>query len=212
MNVNSIVRTQQSITQYQNISTNTSTTINNEVGEAYSVNISDVGKDAQKFKGLSTEQVDSLKSNIAKSHELMIQTLTQNNAKLQGWLDDKVGKLNFNGVQIDTSRFGLPAVATTPKEAAKAIAPGGEWSVEAVSDRIFGLAHAIAGNDEDNLHKMQDAIDKGFKLAGFDFKKTFGQRDMPQITQDTHNEINKRFDELYKKLKEEPVDSSNMEV
>lgn len=170
------------------------------VGNAYEVNISEEAKAASQTKGLNADQVNALKSDIENSHALMIQTLTQHNAKLQGWLDNGIGKLNFAGINIEASRFALPSVGTTPEEAAAAIAEGGEWSVNAVADRIFGLAAAIAGDDPDKLKEMQDAVEKGFQLAGVDFQKMTGQSGMPQITQDTHAEITRRFDELYKKL------------
>ncbi len=170
------------------------------IGNAYEVNISEEAKAANQTKGLSADQVDALKSDIENSHALMIQTLTEHNAKLQGWLDDGIGMLNFAGINIEASRFALPSVGTTPEEAAAAIAEGGEWSVNAVADRIFGLASAIAGGDPDKLKEMQDAVEKGFQLAGIDFQKATGKSDMPQITQDTHDEITRRFDELYKEL------------
>ncbi|MBQ9377837.1 MAG: hypothetical protein IJU05_08575 [Schwartzia sp.] len=170
------------------------------VGNAYEVNISEEAKAANQTKGLNADQVNALKSDIENSHALMIQTLTQHNAKLQGWLDDGIGKLNFAGINIEASRFALPSVGTTPEEAAAAIAEGGEWSVNAVADRIFGLASAIAGGDPDKLKEMQAAVAKGFQLAGIDFQQMTGKSGMPQITQDTHDEITRRFDELYKQL------------
>ena len=72
--------------------------------------------------------------------------------------------------------------------------------MNAVADRIFGLASAIAGGDPDKLKEMQDAVEKGFQLAGVDFEKATGKSDMPQITQDTHDEITRRFDALFKQL------------
>ncbi|MBQ7515282.1 MAG: hypothetical protein IJS96_03280 [Schwartzia sp.] len=151
-------------------------------------------------KGLSPEQVDVLKEGITKSYEIMIKTLTEQNAKLQGWLDDGIGKLNFGGILVDADRFALPAVGTTPEEAKAAISEGGAYSVNAVADRIFGLAEIIAGGDPEKLQKMRDAVEKGFEQAGLAWKDATGEDSMPQITKDTHNEINRRFDELYAKL------------
>ena len=151
-------------------------------------------------KGLSADQVDVLKDGIQQSMNLMIQTMTEANAKLQGWLDAGVGVLNFDGVKVDAYNFALPPVGTTPEEAAAAIAPGGDYSVEKVADRIFNLAVAIAGNDPERLKQMQAAIEAGFEQAGFAFSEAFDGADMPQITKDTHEEISRRFEELYNKL------------
>ena len=130
----------------------------------------------------------------------MIDLMSANNEKLQGYLDDGIGKLNFNGVEIDTSRFAMPEVATNPEDAKAAISEGGEWSVSAVSDRIFGLASALAGNNPEMLEKMRGAVEEGFKQAGIAFKDAFGKSDMPQITKDTHAEIMNRFDQRAQEL------------
>ena len=125
---------------------------------------------------------------------VMIQALTESNDKLQAWLDDGVGILNFGGLQIDAARFALPEVATNPEDAAKAIAPGGAWSVDAVSTRIFDLATAIAGNDPEKLSQMRAAVEEGFKQAGLVWKDATGQDNMPEISKQTYNEIMSRFD------------------
>ena len=153
---------------------------------------------AKKTKGLSAEQVDALKSDLETQEQtmlnIMIQALTESNDKLFGWLEDGVGILNFGGIQIDAARFGLPEVATNPEDAAKAIAPGGAWSVDAVSTRIFDLASAIAGNDPEKLSQMRAAVEEGFKQAGITWKDATGQDNMPEISKQTYNEIMSRFD------------------
>ena len=166
---------------------------------AYSVNISDAAKEAHKAanqgKGISAEDVRALQADVEqKSLQFMIDLLSANNEKLQGYLDDGIGKLNFNGVEIDTSRCAMPEVATNPEDAKAAISEGGDWSVSAVSDRIFGLASAIAGDNPEMLEKMRGAVEEGFKQAGIAFKDVFGKSDMPQITKDTYAEIMNRFD------------------
>ena len=167
--------------------------------EAYSLDISTAAQTASTAtKALSAEQVDVLKQGIEKSQQLMIQTLTQQNLKLQGWLDEGVGQLNFDGILIGTDKFSLPAVGTTPEDAAKAVADGGDYSVDSVATRIMDMATTIAGGDPEKLKAMQAAVEEGFKQAGITWKDSMGEDSMPQITQDTHAEITKRFDSLYK--------------
>jgi hypothetical protein len=169
--------------------------------DAYQVDVTDAAKShGEAVKGLTAEQIDILQQGIDNSYKMMISVLTENNAKLQGWLDEGIGKLAFGDMQIDSSQFGLPAVGTTPEEAEKAVGEGGDYSVDAVAGRIFDMAKAIAGDDPEKLKAMQDAVEEGFKQAGLAWKDTMGTDKMPQITQDTHDEINKRFDELYAKL------------
>lgn len=167
--------------------------------EAYSLDISTAAQTASTAtKALSAEQVDVLKQGIEKSQQLMIQTLTQQNLKLQGWLDKGIGQLDFSGILVGTDKFALPAVGTTPEDAAKAVADGGDYSVDSVATRIMDMATTIAGGDPEKLKAMQAAVEEGFKQAGITWKDSMGEDSMPQITQDTHAEIMKRFDSLYK--------------
>ena len=198
--------------------TATQNTAENSAGAAFSVNISDEAlqamakdddltvdnTDAQKTKGLSADEIQALKDDLELQQQtmlnLMIQVLTDNNNKLQGWLDEGTGILNFGGIQVDASRFALPSVATNPEDAAKAVAEGGEWSVGAVSDRIFGLAEIFAAGDPEKLEEMRAAVEEGFKQAGMAWKDATGQSNMPEITNQTYNDIMSRFDSAKTKL------------
>lgn len=191
--------------------------VSSKIGEAFELNISAEAKQAtqqatkqttedfsvdnestKETKGLSAEQVSALKEDLETQEQtmlnVMIQALTESNSKLQSWLDDGVGILNFGGVQIDAARFALPEVATNAEDAAKAIAPGGAWSVDAVSSRVFDLASAIAGNDPEKLSQMRAAVEEGFKQAGLTWKDATGQSSLPEISTQTYNEIMSRFD------------------
>ena len=185
----------------------------NTAGAAFDVNISKEARAAQeaedtgsaaktKGKGLDADAVQALQQDVQqKSLQFMIDLMSANNNKLKEWVDKGIGKLNFGGLKIDTSRFALPEVATTPEEAKKAISEGGEWSVNAVSDRITGLAFALAGDDPDKLEEMRGAVEKGFQQAGISFNKVYGTNKMPQITDDTHTEIMNRFDKRAEELR-----------
>ncbi|WP_051635324.1 hypothetical protein [Selenomonas sp. ND2010] len=179
----------------KNLTTTTTTS------EAFSIDISASAQKASgALKGMTSEQVDALKDGIQKSYQLMIKTMTEQNAKLQGWLDQGIGALNFEGILFGTDKFALPPVGTTPEEAQAAISDGGEYSVDAVATRIFDMASTIAGGDPEKLKAMQAAVEEGFKQAGIVWKDAIGDDEMPQITKDTHAEITKRFEELYAKL------------
>ena len=227
MDVNAIARQQVGISTY---AANTVSSTNNKnnaanpqqsqatnVGEAYSVDISDEAKtaqqaaqeeqetqDATQTKGLTADQVRALQDDIAISQQtmlnMMIQALQDNNDKLQGWLDEGVGILNFDGVQIDASRFALPEVATNPEDAAKAVSDDGDWGVDAVATRIFDLADAIAGGDPEKLATMRAAVEEGFNQAGIAWNNATGLNSMPDITEKTYNEIMSRFDKRAEEL------------
>ncbi len=213
---NSAAKIQNAVGAYANAAKKADSS--NATSAAYAVNISDaaqaMAKDsdelfvndagAEKTKGLTADQIQSLKADLEVQQNtmlnLMIQTLTASNEKLQGWLNDGIGTLNFGGVKIDASRFALPSVATNPEDAAKAVADGGDWSVSAVSDRIFGLAEAMAGGDPEKLQQMRAAVEEGFKQAGATWKDATGNSSMPDITKNTYSEIMKRFDNSLSKL------------
>lgn len=151
-------------------------------------------------KGLSADQVKALKEDVDKSQQNMLKMMTSVLADNQARLDG-VTKFNFDGLLVDASEFALPQVATTPEEAEKAVSEGGDYSVNAVADRIFGLAEKLAGGDADKLEAMRSAVEKGFELAGMTFKEATGEEDMPEITGKTHEEIMNRFDKLLEEIR-----------
>lgn len=195
-----------------------------DAGDAYSLNISDDAKkfqqsqqtqknsselsvdenNTQETKGLTDEQTRYIEESMAMNERtmlnLLIQALTESNDKLQGWADDGIGFLNFDGTLVDAASFGLPEVATNPEDAAKAVGEGGDWSVDAVATRIFDLATAIAGDDAEKLATMRSAIEEGFKQAGATWTNATGLQDMPEITKQTYNEIMSRFDQRTNEL------------
>lgn len=195
-----------------------------EVGNAYEVQISDAAKQAQnaqqasktavaqpeeetaqvQTKGVSASTLEEMKNSIKLNEEtmlnVMIQALTDSNQTLQGWLDSGAGILNFGGTKIDASRFSMPEVATNPEDAAKAVADGGAWSVDAVAGRLFDLASAIAGNDPEKLQEMRAAVEEGFKQAGAAWQGMTGSSSMPDITARTYNELMHRFDARMQEL------------
>ena len=229
MDVTSIARQQVGISAYTiqtnnlNNTKNAATTKNaaeeqsSKIGEAFDVDISDEAKKAQQeqtkvdeedstqnTKGLTADQVQYLKDSIAINQQtmlnMMIQALQDNNDKLQGWLDEGVGILNFDGVQIDASRFALPEVATNPEDAAKAVSDDGDWGVNAVATRIFDLADSIANGDPEKLATLRAAVEEGFNQAGIAWNNATGLDTMPDITERTYNEIMSRFDKRAEEL------------
>lgn len=222
MDVGTIANVSAGISQYATQSKNISNTnlassadtkensAGSSVGDAYTVEISDAAKEAaakaetKETKGLSDDEVQFLKDSIQVNQQtmlnMMIQALTDSNDKLKGWLDEGVGILNFDGVQVDAARFGMPEVATNPEDAAKAVSDEGDWGVDAVATRIFDLASTIAGNDPDKLAKMRSAVEEGFSQAGVVWNDMTGLDKMPEITQKTYDEIMSRFDKRAEEL------------
>ena len=96
------------------------------------------------------------------------------------------------GQKSNLSIFGLD-LYVTPEEsaaAAESIAPGGEYSVDAVATRLMDMAMALAGGDSSKISLLRGAVQKGFEAAGVDF----GGK-LPSICNETYDEVMRRFDE-----------------
>jgi len=87
--------------------------------------------------------------------------------------------------------------AQTKAQAQADIAEDGYWGVNQTSGRIYDFAMALAGDDEDKMKEMQKAFEKGFKLAE---KKWGGE--LPEISQQTYDAVNKKFEEYFASKKE----------
>jgi len=85
----------------------------------------------------------------------------------------------------------------TIKKAKEDISEDGYWGVKKTSERIISFAQALAGDDEEAMKKMQKAVEKGFKLA----TKEWG-KDLPSISKDTLDAVNKKFDDYFNSKKE----------
>lgn len=155
---------------------------------------------AEEVKALNEEQAN-LKADLIK--KFISDTINNQNKLLGKSTED--GKNGFSQESTDllTKIFGsienaYPEMATTPEGAKEAISEGGAYSVNAVADRIMTMAAAIAGDDQDKIQQMRDAVEKGFAQAGLYFKSAT-KSDLPQISKDTYTEVMSRFDKLQNK-------------
>lgn len=147
----------------------------------------------------SAGAVDSAEK-VAKgdSFEIDVNSLIeQNNKRIADFTSQIMSMVTKQGQKSNLTLNGLN-LTVTAEDAAKAkaaISEGGEWSVNAVADRIMNMAYALSGGDESKLSTLKDAVMKGFEQAGFDPKN---RSTMPQITGQTYDEILKRFDDWEK--------------
>lgn len=72
------------------------------------------------------------------------------------------------------------------------VSEDGYWGVKQTSQRLFDFASALAGDDVEQMKKMQAAMEKGFKQA----TKAWGE-DLPGICQETMRAANKLFEDYY---------------
>lgn len=83
-------------------------------------------------------------------------------------------------------------------KAAKSIAEGGEYSVDAVAGRILNMAKSLANGDSSKIDELKEGFLKGFKEA----EKVWGG-ELPDISKKTYDEVLKRFDEWKNESKSE---------
>ena len=105
--------------------------------------------------------------------------------------EDQFGLNDVSWEQFTSGNFTVDEAAK--KEAQEAISEDGYWGVKQTSDRIFKMAVALSGGDEEQMEKMTSAFEKGYEQA----TKAWG-RELPEISKQTREAVLNRFDE-YKK-------------
>ena len=103
------------------------------------------------------------------------------------------GKATDNDLWKTLASGNFTVDAVTKAQAQKDIGEDGYWGVKQTSQRLFDFASALAGDDVEQMKKMQAAMDRGFKQA----TKAWG-RELPSISWDTMDAANKLFDDYYK--------------
>jgi hypothetical protein len=158
---------------------------------------------AQTTKGLSDDQINSLKDQM-KSVEIdmirkMIESVNQSFKSTLGSIfstDSDSSTITLStGAVLSASDFALPSMPTTQAEAQAAIADGGEWSVDSTASRIVDLSVKIANGDLDMLETMKNSFLSGYKAAASAWGDSTGSN-LPSICKDTYNEVLKRFDAI----------------
>lgn len=200
------------INQYQTSELNSTTQVNEndsakklekdvyeraDVKDSVEISSSAAAAYAKTTKGLSTEQVNTLKDQMASTQldmvRKMIESVNQSMKNALGNIfskGERAIKLS-TGAVLTESDFAIPAMPTNQKDALAAISDGGAWSVDATASRIVDLSAKIANGDMDMLEKMRDAFLKGYKAA----ENAWGGK-LPDISQKTYDEVLKRFDKI----------------
>lgn len=140
------------------------------------------------------KEVDSVK-NSKKYDSIEINKLIADNEKRINDFKETIRKMIAKqGEKSNLTLFGqkLNVTVEDSQKAAEAIAEGGEYSVDAVATRIMDMAKSLSGGDKSKIALLKDAVIKGFEAAGLEFNDGAG---LPDICNQTYDEIMKRFDE-----------------
>lgn len=102
------------------------------------------------------------------------------------------GKANDDSIWRTLASGNFTVDAATKAQAQKDIGEDGYWGVKQTSQRLFDFASALAGDDVENMKKMQAAMEKGFKQA----TGAWGKK-LPSICSETMDAANKLFEDYY---------------
>lgn len=149
----------------------------------------------EKEKINTSEKTDS-KNN--KYDRIEINKLIEDNERRINDFKESIRKMiTKQGETSNLTLFGknLTVSVEDSQKAAQSIAPGGEFSVDAVATRIMDMAFALSGGDKSKISLLRNAVAKGFEAAGLEFNNGSG---LPEICNQTYDEVMKRFDEWEK--------------
>ncbi|ONI40229.1 hypothetical protein AN639_12500 [Candidatus Epulonipiscium fishelsonii] len=145
-------------------------------------------KESQKAKAAAFVEQANIENQ--ERQKQMMQDFVKNNVSNQSGMG-YTGNTDILKEIFGSVDEALPPMATTPEGAAAAVAPGGAYSVEAVSDRLMEMAKAFAGDDPEMIEEMQNAVKKGFEQAGMDLETGEG---LPDISFETFNATMEKFE------------------
>lgn len=152
---------------------------------------------------VSRSDIVSIKHNQnADVLQKMVRTLLQSQAAInynaQGFLEKGANNNFLSEQQIikikSLVESGTPIDPAQKAEAVSAIADGGLWSAEAVSDRLADFAVTLSGGDESKFELLKGAIEEGFTEA----ERVWGGK-LPQISYDTKDLTMKKLQERFNK-------------
>lgn len=132
-----------------------------------------------KLKADNQVQVDSFKS--------MVQDMFRKQGLAVQNSDDIWSMLANGNYTVDEA---------AAQKAQSLISEDGYWGVNQTSDRIFDMAMALSGGDEEGMNKMLEAFEKGFKQA----TKSWG-KSLPDISKQTYDAVQEKFKAYQESLK-----------
>jgi hypothetical protein len=155
---------------------------------SYSINKMSAEERASLVEKLKADQENRQSQLISIVQQMLSKQTTTYGQATWGSTDDDVWKFLAKGdYTVD---------AQTKAQAQADIAEDGYWGVTQTAQRLFDFASALAGDDEDQMKKMQEAMQKGFEQA----TKSWGQ-DLPDISSKTIDAANQLFEDYYNSKK-----------
>lgn len=146
-----------------------------------------------KINKMSQSERDALVSQLKSDAEQRQSQLMDMVQKTLNGQIGALGKASGKDIWRTLASGDFTVDAATKTQAQKDIGEDGYWGVRQTSQRLFDFASALAGDVVDQMHKMQKAMEKGFKQA----TGAWG-RELPSISKDTMDAANKLFEDYFK--------------
>ena len=178
---------------------NKKTAVKDTDNSTASKNTSDVAATYESSSDKSSSSTSSVKSNAA-NPALVAKLKADSDNRMQQLQSLVTTMFKKQGITIGTADDMWKALASgnftadadTIAKAKEDISEDGYWGVKQTSERIFDFAQALAGDDEEKMTTMKEAVEKGFKEA----TKSWG-RTLPDISQDTYSAVMDKFDKYF---------------
>ena len=162
-------------------------------GVIYEKGTSEEKKGTYSINKMSQSERDALVKQLkADAEQRQSQLMSMVEKTLHGQVGT-FGVASGNDVWKTLASGNFKVDAATKAQAQRDIGEDGYWGVKQTSQRLFDFASALAGDDVNQMKKMQSAMEKGFKQA----TAAWG-RDLPSISKQTLDTANKLFDDYYK--------------
>ena len=162
----------------------------NEAGAVYEKNENDKPA-TYKINKMSAEDRQALVSQLKADQENRMKQLTDLVSQMMTGQATTFAKTDDSIWQF-LAKGDFTVDPATKEQAQKDIAEDGYWGVKQTSQRMFDFASALAGDDVDKMKEMQQAFEKGYKMA----QGTWG-RELPDISKETYDATNKLFEDYY---------------
>ena len=163
------------------------------LGVRYEKGTSEEKKGTYSINKMSQSERDALVKQLkADAEQRQSQLMSMVEKTLHGQVGT-FGVASGNDVWKTLASGNFKVDAATKAQAQRDIGEDGYWGVKQTSQRLFDFASALAGDDVNQMKKMQSAMEKGFKQA----TAAWG-RDLPSISKQTLDAANKLFDDYYK--------------
>lgn len=148
-------------------------------------------KDTLEISAQSIEELKSEYERQANDFKDMLRKMITRQSTVNGGITATHFNFSF-GVNLDIEHTG----ETTDSNALSGLGEDDYWGAEKTANRIFDFATSLAGDNDELLSTLKDAVQEGFRQVENMFG---GEGKLPSVCYDTLDRINELFDQRLNK-------------